>query len=146
MSKEKSASVSIVQELLQPGVYKRNQGRVARQVTFAAIATLVALGSWRLSQYWIGEEALYRYAIPGGLLLVGLWISYRVVNLSNFADFLIAVEGEMAKVSWPRRTELFRSSIVVIVTIVFLAAILFGYDLVWNSLLKALGVLKPGDS
>ena len=31
-----------------------------------------------------------------------------------FADFLIAVEAEMNKVSWPTRTELFRGSMVVI--------------------------------
>jgi preprotein translocase subunit SecE len=71
-----------------------------------------------------------------------MWISYRVVNMSNFADFLISVEGEMAKVSWPNRTELIRSSIVVILTIVVLAAILFAYDLSWKLLLQALRVLS----
>ena len=141
MSKEKTAQASLLHELLQPGLYKRNQGRVARQVTFAAAAIIVSLGCWRLSIFWSDAEPLFRFAIPGVLLLIGLWISYRVVNISRFADFLISVEGEMAKVSWPGRTELIRSSIVVIVTIIFLAAILFCYDLIWNELLKALGVL-----
>ena len=35
----------------------------------------------------------------------------------QFADFLIAVEAEMTKVSWPSRGELVRSSIVVILVI-----------------------------
>jgi preprotein translocase subunit SecE len=45
-----------------------------------------------------------------------------------FADFLISVEGEMNKVSWPSRSELFRASIVVMVVIFFLAFLLYGYD------------------
>ncbi len=143
MTKEKSIQVSFFQQLLQPGVYKRNQGRVARQVTFVSLAVMVALGAWRLSIYWSGDK-FYEFGLPLILLLGGWWISYRLVNWTNFADFLIAVEGEMAKVSWPTRGELVRSSIVVIVTIFMLAAILFLYDLLWNKLLQMLGVLQGG--
>ena len=141
MAKERTAAVSIVQDFFSPGVYKRNQGRIARQVTCAVLWVLVLLGAWRLNQHWISESNLYRYLIPGILIAVGMWISYRVVNMSSFADFLISVEGEMAKVSWPNRTELVRSSIVVILTIVVLAGILFTYDLLWKVLLKALRIL-----
>ncbi len=49
--------------------------------------------------------------------------------MPTFADFLISVEGEMNKVSWPSRAELFRASLVVILVIFFLAAVLFCYDL-----------------
>ena len=35
---------SLFSELFQLGVYKRSQGRIARQVTFAALAIVVALG------------------------------------------------------------------------------------------------------
>lgn len=142
MSKEKTAQVSFVQELFQPGLYKRNQGRIARQVTFAALAIIVSLGCFRLSQFWIDAAPAVRFGIPGALLVVGLWTCYRIVNISRFADFLISVEGEMAKVSWPSRSELIRSSIVVIVTVIFLAAVLFAYDLIWNELLKALGIIS----
>jgi preprotein translocase subunit SecE len=62
------------------------------------------------------------------------------VNLPKFADFLIAVEAEMTKVSWPTRAELIRGSVVVIVTLVFLAAMLTIYDLIWQFLLSRLGV------
>jgi len=142
MSKEKTAQVSLVQELFQPGLYKRNQGRIARQVTFAALAIIIALGCFRLSQIWVDATPAFRFGIPGALLVVGLWICYRLVNISRFADFLISVEGEMAKVSWPSRSELIRSSIVVIVTVIFLAAVLFCYDLIWNELLQALGIIS----
>jgi len=141
MAKEKEATASAFRELFQLGVYKRNQGRIARQVTFAALAITIALGVWRLSHYLeAGPEV--RYGVPGILLLVGLWVSYRMVNLPRFADFLIAVEAEMNKVSWPSQTELIRSSIVVIFVIFFLAAILFMYDNIWRKLLSLLGVVN----
>ena len=54
-------------------------------------------------------------------------MSYRVVNVPGFADFLIAVEAEMNKVSWPTRTELFRASMVVLILIFALAVVLFVY-------------------
>ncbi len=69
------------------------------------------------------------------LLAVGFWVCYRIVNFPTFADFLIAVEAEMAKVSWPTRTQLIRSSLVVIITIIGLAAILWVYDTFWRFLL-----------
>jgi len=144
MAKEKAAAgTSIWHELfLQTGLYKRSQGRIARQVTFAALAITVALGAYEL--YGIlsfNESALIKYSVPGALLLAGAWLSYRVVNLPRFADFLIAVEAEMNKVSWPRKDELIRSSLVVIFVIFFLAILLFGYDLVWRWFFTLIGVL-----
>jgi preprotein translocase subunit SecE len=60
------------------------------------------------------------------------------VNFPRFADFLIAVEAEMNKVSWPTRGELVRSSLVVLFTIFALAAVLFGFDAVWNAIFRDL--------
>jgi len=127
------------QELLHTGLYKRNQGRITRQVTFAAIAITVTLGFYRLSQMLAGDP-VWEFAVPGVLLLAGWWIAYRVVNVPAFADFLIAVEAEMNKVSWPTRTELFRASMVVLVTIFALAAILFGFDYFWRTFFTWLGI------
>jgi preprotein translocase subunit SecE len=66
------------------------------------------------------------------------------VNIPRFADFLIAVEAEMNKVSWPARQELIRSSLVVIFVIFAMAIALFGFDLVWGGVFEWLGVLQKG--
>jgi preprotein translocase subunit SecE len=121
---------TFVQELFRAGLYKRNQGRIARQATFAALAVIVALGAWSLSGFYQDKEPWLRYFVPFLLLLAGLWASFRIVQMPNFADFLISVEGEMNKVSWPSRGELFRASMVVMVVIFFLAGLLFLYDFV----------------
>ncbi len=149
---ENVKSAGIWGDILSFSVYKRNQGRVTRQVTFAAIATIVARGVWRLSQrlaiqYGGGDNSLagfaggadlgvVRFLVPGGLALLGLWLCYRLVNIPMFADFLIAVESEVAKVSWPTAEEVIRSSAVIIFLIFALAAILAGYDLFWWFVLR----------
>ena len=127
---------ALVQELFQLGIYKRTQGRVARQVTFGALAAIVALGAWQLSE--TGTTNVSKYTVPLVVLVAGSWICFRVVNYPRFADFLISVEAEMNKVSWPLRSQLFRASLVVMFVIFVLAAILYAYDLLWKFLLGKL--------
>jgi preprotein translocase subunit SecE len=142
MAKEKNATVSpVFRELFQLGIYKRSQGRVARQVTFATLAVVVLLGAWRLSVYELGAGPVLHAGVPTVMAVAGLWLAFRLVNVPNFADFLIAVEAEMNKVSWPSGGELVRSSLVVIFCIFFLAGVLYGYDLFWSTLLHALKVV-----
>jgi preprotein translocase subunit SecE len=128
-------------ELLRIGIYKRTQGRVTRQITFAAIAAVIALGLMRLSKLEAGHGLQWQFALPGVLLLLGLWASYRVVNVPAFADFLIAVEAEMNKVSWPTRSELGRASAVVLIVIFSLAFLLFVFDFFWHTLFTWLRIL-----
>jgi preprotein translocase subunit SecE len=142
----------MLREMFQAGFYKRNQGRTTRQATFAVLAIVTCVAAWRLFEAisgWSLPESLEKvqaarfaihYGLPGLAFLVGVWVSYRAVNLPKFADFLIAVEAEMNKVSWPDRPTLVRSSMVVIFTIVFLAAALFLYDLLWIFLLGQIGI------
>jgi preprotein translocase subunit SecE len=144
VAKEKSSAAgSLWHELfLETGLYKRSQGKITRQVTFAALAATFVLGAWSLYQtYSTSESLLMKYAVPGLIAVAGVWLSFRLVNLPRFADFLIAVEAEMNKVSWPTRQEIIRSSIVVIVLIFFLAIILFGFDVFWMWLFRLIGVL-----
>jgi len=130
-------------ELFHASVYKPNQGRIVRQVTALAIWVVVALGCWRLYATLRGNMEAGSYlipAIPGVLLLAGLWIGFRLVNWPRFADFLIAVEAEMNKVTWPSKEELTRASIVVMFTIFFLAVALFLFDILWQAIFNFLGV------
>ena len=140
-------------DVLSFSVYKRNQGRMTRQVTFAALALIVGVGVWRLAQLlavWYGggvdasvsplaggaDMGVVRFVVPAVLLAAGLWLCFRIVNIPRFADFLIAVESEVAKVSWPTAEEVFRSSAVIIFLIFALAAILAAYDLFWWFVLR----------
>jgi preprotein translocase subunit SecE len=44
------------------------------------------------------------------------------------AHFLSEVRGELRKVAWPDRQEIINSTIVVVIAIVFMAAMIFGFD------------------
>jgi preprotein translocase subunit SecE len=132
---------AFLQELVHVGIYKRSQGRITRQVTYAAFALTIALGLLRLSTTLAGKGPTLQFALPLLLLAIGLWISYRLMNFPAFADFLIAVEAEMNKVSWPTRSELFRASMVVMILIFSLGFVLAIYDLLWGVLLtRILGI------
>lgn len=129
--------------LFQASVYKPSQGRIVRQLTALAIWVIFALGCYRLSILLRGampNAAWAESGIPALLFAGGLWFGFRLVNWPRFADFLISVEAEMAKVTWPGKPELIRASIVVIVTILILAITLFLFDIVWQWFFKLIGV------
>ncbi|GAB4152639.1 MAG: preprotein translocase subunit SecE [Planctomycetaceae bacterium] len=135
------------ENVLEPAIYKRNQGRLTRQLTAVSLALIVFLGAWTLSK---GPLSVYdktpwiHVGIPVVLAVVGLWLIYRLVNYPRFADFLISVEAEMDKVTWASRQELFRSTVVVVSVMFFLGFTLFLYDLFWQWFFQLIGFLQIG--
>jgi preprotein translocase subunit SecE len=148
---DQTAGDSLWRDLFSLARYKPNQGRTARQVTLAVLLLTLAAGLarlWYVLPVWLaamgsGGSGLPTI-LPGIFIaagLLGAWLVYRVVNVPRFADFLIAVETEMTKVSWPSLDEVMRSSAVIIFLIFALAAILAAFDLFWYSLLRGLQAL-----
>ena len=139
-------------ELFTNAQYKEKQGVVVRRLTCLGIWLTCWLGAWQLFESmgaWISPAgagqadpfwSAARYWMPLALTGIGMWLGYRLVNWPKFADFLIAVQAEMSKVSWPTKTELYRASMVVIFTMAFLALLLFCYDAFWQLLFDWLGV------
>ena len=136
-------------ELFRVNLYKPNQGRIVRQVSFFAIALLAGLAAFELHRFRL-FDSLYtgvsgsRYFFLLAFVLAGLWFAYRVVNYSRFADFLIAVGAEMNKVSWTTKTELWNASLVVMFVIFAMAGALFLFDMVWTSLFQMIGIRYNG--
>jgi preprotein translocase SecE subunit len=84
------------------------------------------------------------YTVPLLLTLATLWGAYRVVNFPPFADFLIATEAELNKVSWATRKRLVQDTIVVLTTVILLTVFLFVVDLFWFKALTWVNVLQTG--
>jgi len=140
-----SGWTQVVPEFFKWEVYKRSQGKLVRQLTCIAVWVTFALAAYQINRSMLvnwqwGPGAAY--GVAGLILVAGLWLGYRLVNLPTFADFLIAVEAEMNKVSWPSQTELIRASIVVIVLMFGLTFVLFAYDVILDQVLKAIGVVS----
>ena len=104
----------------------------------------MAFAAWRLHETQQGAEWFNssRFVLPAVLLLAGWFVAFRLVNLPKFATFLIAVEAEMTKVSWPSKAELYRSSVVVIFVLFSLSGALFGFDVLWRLLFQLIGVVQ----
>ncbi|HBH52625.1 MAG TPA: preprotein translocase subunit SecE [Planctomycetaceae bacterium] len=133
---------TLLSELTSVGLYKRNQGRLTRQLTAGALMLIALAGGYIMSRGPLaGSPQWMRTLFPLSFVGILSWLAFRLVNLPSFAEFLIAVEGEMAKVSWPSKQELIRATTVVIGSMAFLTLVLFLFDAFWAWLLTTLGVV-----
>ena len=112
-------------------VYKSGQGRYVRLGTAigaALIALVLSQYLYVLMERHVAKELAARvyliYTIPA-VFFAGLAVTVALMlNKPSMADFLIATESEMKKVSWSGRAELMGSTMVVIGTIFVMAALI----------------------
>ena len=121
-------------------IYRKNQGRWTRLGTVAGVGLLVVIGAWYAWSQLPSSWGIYRAAIPLALVLVSAYVLFRVVNGKKTADFMIATEGEMKKVSWSSKKEIIGSTKVVIVTLFLMGALLFLVDLLFHKFFQFVGV------
>jgi preprotein translocase SecE subunit len=138
--------------------YKKGQGSLARLLALLSCFALAAWGGyslWKLLQRvdWADTPLLtvphlgftidvaMVVAIVGVVTLASgvVWI----MNRPRSVDLLVETEGEMRKVSWPSRQEAWNSSLIVVITVLFLMGLLFFYDVVLNALLRLLFYRAP---
>ncbi len=131
-------------------IYKRGQGKYTRVITLVSIMVVGVAGAYVLSEKLYGYTATatpyLRFGIPTLVVfLLGLLMLW-LVNRPKSADFLIATEGEMKKVSWSSKTEVIGSTKVVIITAFMLASILFGIDLLFTFLFRWMEIIPKGSA
>ena len=126
--------------------YKPDQGRMTRMASFWSLALLLLFGCYFLHTVllsYVGalKEPLGGISIPivsipltGSFLICSLLFVGGIAALFGWmqrpkvADFLIDVEAELRKVTWPTGQEVVNASIVVVITVVVLMAFLAGSD------------------
>lgn len=113
-------------------IYKRTQGKNTRLWTAMTLLLIVAVGCWelyeKLNSYAPNNPWVYTVipaAVCSGLAALIYWLS----NKPTIADFLIAAEGEIKKVSWSSRQEIIHSTMIVIVVVAIIAAGLYAVDM-----------------
>ncbi len=135
--------------------YKKGQGYYTRMCSAIAAGVISVLGCYRLYD-WLeilsGSERLsptlktwLQAGIPALFFLFLAWLLLKLVNSPRCADFMIATEGEMKKVSWSSRKEIISSTVVVIVTVAVMSLLLMGVDVGFSWLFHKIGVLKVFD-
>jgi len=127
-------------------IYKRGQGKNTRLWSAFAVATIAGVGCFQLYKK-LEATSLNLYAkfiVPAGLFLGLCCLIFWLINKASLADFMIAAEGEMKKVSWSTRQEIMVSTIIVITVVVFMACLLGATDLGFRTLFDWL--LSEGES
>ena len=112
--------------------------------TFFGVMLLVVLGAKRLSEELVAMQLgpMASYGIATALVVVAAAVAFWIVNRPHSADFMIATEGEMKKVSWSSRKEVIGSTKVVIITTLIVTMILFATDLLFVQLFRWVRVLE----
>lgn len=143
-------------ELFHTNIFKATQGLMTRRLTCLAIWVAALVCAYKLLagnllaiqfQAMMGTASLEQPALTAAYVTVGLfvaaalWLGFRLVNWPPFADFLIAVEAEMNKVTWPTWDELKAAAWVVIFTMLSLAILIYCIDVLWTGLLEGIGWL-----
>ena len=117
-------------------IYKRGQGKYTRLCSAFGGALIAGVGCMRLYEKLEAMElGLWTETlIPAGLFVALAALIFWLVNTATVADFMIAAEGEIKKVSWSSRKEVAVSTFIVVVVVVVMAALLGGTDLLFGML------------
>jgi preprotein translocase subunit SecE len=130
--------------LTRADLYKPMQGWYARIYTALGLGVIATAGAWQVYEATMESTPVWRFLLPASFFLVLGWLIFRLAHFPPFAEFLIATEAEMNKVSWTNKDDLVRATTVVLTTVVLMALYLFVVDWLWTFILWRLGVLQFG--
>jgi preprotein translocase subunit SecE len=103
-------------------IYKRSQGKNSRLWTSMVLLLIVAVGCWRLHlKLQVQDNVWVHTLVPAGVCALFAALIYWLSNKPVIADFLIAAEGEIKKVSWSSRKEIMNSTLIVISVVAIMA-------------------------
>ncbi len=129
-------------------IVKPGQGIHVRWGTAIGAGVLAVAGAhwiWTLMEANVpaGTTGFYiKTLVPVAVLLAALYGIYWVVGRYQAAvDFMIATEGEMKKVNWSSRREVWGATKVVIVTVLALGVLLALVDALFMLFFGSIGVL-----
>lgn len=118
---------------MQLYIYKRGHGYYTRLWTAIACLFLAALGCYRLHSRLILVDNPWVQHITPALLWVALaWLVYWASNRPSLADFFIAAEGELKKVSWSNRQQVVVSTVIVVFVVALMSILLGSIDVIFR--------------
>ena len=110
-------------------IYKRGQGYYTRLYSALTFFVIVACGCFVLhGELKVYDEVLVVTLVPAGVCVAFGLLIFWLVNKVAIADFMIAAEGEIKKVSWSSRREIMVSTFIVICVVMLVGALLGAVD------------------
>jgi preprotein translocase SecE subunit len=117
--------------------------RFQRYVLLSFVCFAVLLG-WAVqaacvsafAQFAILDKTIFELVSSSTLLglATGLITFFVMIRSRKAIEFCDETVGELYKVTWPTKDETIRASTTVIMTTLFIAAVLAAYDIVWKNL------------
>jgi preprotein translocase subunit SecE len=130
-------------------IYKSGQGYYTRLISAITAGVVVAIGCFQLYKKLEAVDIasanvrfLVQTLVPLAVFTGFGWLIYWLVNKPVVADFMIAAEGEMKKVSWSSRKEIVVSTTVVIFVVIAMSVLMAVTDVVFFRFFKAIGILQ----
>ena len=117
-------------------IYKRGQGYYTRLFSALCSFVIVACGCYALYNKLQGTSIWIETLVPAGVGVAFGILIYWLANKPRVADFLIAAEGEIKKVSWSSRKEIVASTIVVVGVVLLMAGWLWAWDMGFQFLFR----------
>jgi preprotein translocase subunit SecE len=122
-------------------IYKPGQGKWVRWGTVIGMALIILCGTVWLVHTQLATSTTWMKLLVGGLwTLAGAALTFWFVNSTKLAEFMIATESEMRKVTWPSRRETITSTKVVIILTLLLGLLLYLVDVGFLTFFKYIGV------
>ena len=122
-------------------IYKRGQGYHTRLWSALVVFTVVVIGCYRLyHELQVYDMLLLGTLVPAGVCVGAALLIFWLVNKVILADFMLAAEGELKKVSWSSRKEIMVSTFVVICVVALLAVLLMVTDIGFQILFRWIGL------
>ena len=127
-------------------IFKPGQGQYVRWGTaIASGVIIIGFAAFLREQLTRFQNEWVEYLVPAAAVVVLAYLLFRLIGQNRtVVDFMIATEGEMKKVNWSSRREVFGATRVVIVTMLSLAVILFLVDILFMFFFESIDVLRVG--
>ena len=128
---------------MSTAIYKPEQGYWTRTMSAVAFGVIGLAGGGWLYQETAGLNTYLRGSLAAGFMIIMALLIYWVFGLNRKAvEFFIATEGELKKVNWSTRREIFGQTWVVIGVSIIISLILLTADLLFTYIFQQAGVLQ----
>lgn len=141
-ARDRHVTIQLDLKMLVSG-YKTKQGRPSRQIALCVSTGCLSWLTIQIASMFVARQAgLFWLTLCISASVVSALLSMFILEKPKFSDFLISVQSEIDKVTWPSTEEVKRATLVVLVLIISMACVMFFFDLVWQWVFQVIGFLQ----
>ena len=123
--------------------YRANQGGLTRKICLAVVSAILSWVALSLfSVFYRRQSGVVWLVICVCIVFFVSVLSIKVLDRPRWADFLISVQSEVDKITWPSNSDVRRHTLVVLWLLFSLAIMVFLFDIMWQWMFRLSGFLQ----